>query len=221
MSLSTLSHVTADVVTFPLRLAGSSPFFHHHHHHSPLKLSIIPMAFAPKSGCPMCGIVATASHAPPNSPRSPSFPPGSKQPEVLWRDDNFTAYREKANPVSSSGHIIVAFKCVSTTPIQRYFSFVRTAIACMSLPYILSYDVSCDLFLSFPDASLVLKRPTPPSERSKFSQSTTFQLASSFVAKCLPCYPKHRYHDHIDSYTTRRTATAKATISHRLHHTPV
>ncbi|KAJ7456656.1 hypothetical protein FB451DRAFT_1276757 [Mycena latifolia] len=67
------------------------------------------MAFAPKPGCPMCGIVATSMHAPPNSPRSPSFPVGSTQPELLWRDDNFTAYREKANPVSSKGHIIIAF----------------------------------------------------------------------------------------------------------------
>ncbi|KAF4572646.1 hypothetical protein EYR40_004272 [Pleurotus pulmonarius] len=67
------------------------------------------MAFAPRPGCPMCGIVTTALHAPSNSPRSPSFPVGSTQPEVLWRDDNFTAYREKANPVSSKGHIIIAF----------------------------------------------------------------------------------------------------------------
>ncbi|KAF9568561.1 hypothetical protein CPC08DRAFT_739765 [Agrocybe pediades] len=65
--------------------------------------------YAPKAGCPMCGIVATASHTTPNSPRAPSFPAGSTQPEVLWRDDNFTAYREKANPVSSKGHIIIAF----------------------------------------------------------------------------------------------------------------
>jgi len=57
----------------------------------------------------MCSIVATASHALPNSPRSPSFPAGSTRPEVLWRDDNFTAYREKANPVSSKGHIVLAF----------------------------------------------------------------------------------------------------------------
>ncbi|KAF5313037.1 hypothetical protein D9619_003372 [Psilocybe cf. subviscida] len=66
-------------------------------------------SFAPKAGCPMCGIVATASHTTPYSPRSPSFPPGSTQAEVLWRDDNFTAYREKANPISSKGHIIIAF----------------------------------------------------------------------------------------------------------------
>jgi len=57
----------------------------------------------------MCSIVATASHATSNSPRSPSFPAGSTQPEVLWRDENFTAYREKANPVSSKGHVIIAF----------------------------------------------------------------------------------------------------------------
>ncbi|KAF8807239.1 hypothetical protein BYT27DRAFT_7164554 [Phlegmacium glaucopus] len=66
-------------------------------------------SFAPKAGCPMCSIVATASHTTPNSPRAPRFPPGSKEPEVLWRDDNFTAYREKANPISSKGHIIVVF----------------------------------------------------------------------------------------------------------------
>ncbi|KAJ8489648.1 hypothetical protein ONZ45_g13503 [Pleurotus djamor] len=67
------------------------------------------MAFSPKPGCPMCSIVSTATHAPSNSPRSPSFPIGSTQPEVLWRDENFTAYREKANPVSSKGHVIIAF----------------------------------------------------------------------------------------------------------------
>jgi len=57
----------------------------------------------------MCSIVSAASHATPNSPLSPSFPVGSTQPEVLWRDDNFTAYREKAHPLSTNGHIIVAF----------------------------------------------------------------------------------------------------------------
>ncbi|KAJ7293243.1 hypothetical protein C8J57DRAFT_1268494 [Mycena rebaudengoi] len=67
------------------------------------------MSFAAKPGCPMCSIVATSTHAPSNSPRSPSFPLGSTQPELLWRDENFTAYREKANPVSSKGHVIVAF----------------------------------------------------------------------------------------------------------------
>ncbi|KAJ7357012.1 hypothetical protein DFH08DRAFT_850753 [Mycena albidolilacea] len=68
------------------------------------------MAFPAKPGCPMCGIVSKAAiHVQPNSPRSPSFPAGSTEPEFLWRDDNFTAYREKANPVSSKGHVIVSF----------------------------------------------------------------------------------------------------------------
>jgi len=58
----------------------------------------------------MCGMVSKAAiHVEPNSPRSPSFHTGSTEPEFLWRDDNFTAYREKANPVSSKGHIIVTF----------------------------------------------------------------------------------------------------------------
>jgi hypothetical protein len=69
--------------------------------------------FAPKPGCPMCGIVASAAHTTPNSPRSPVFPLGSTQPEVVWRDENFTVYRERANPVSAKGHLIIAFKCVS------------------------------------------------------------------------------------------------------------
>ncbi|KAG1834494.1 hypothetical protein EV424DRAFT_1309900 [Suillus variegatus] len=67
------------------------------------------MAFPSKPGCPVCGIVAAAAvHAPGQSPRSHS-PDEPAEPEILWRDENFTAYREKAHPVSSSGHIIIAF----------------------------------------------------------------------------------------------------------------
>jgi hypothetical protein len=59
----------------------------------------------------MCGIVATAAvHASTQSPRSPSCPDAPV--EILWRDENFTAYREKAHPVSSNGHVIIAFKYV-------------------------------------------------------------------------------------------------------------
>jgi hypothetical protein len=75
--------------------------------------SLAAMEFAPKPGCPLCGIVASAAHTTHNSPRSPSFPTGSTQPEVIWRDDNFTVYREKANPVSSAGHLVFVFKWVS------------------------------------------------------------------------------------------------------------
>ena len=50
----------------------------------------------------MCGIIASASNY-------NSEPPDK---EILWRDDNFTAYREKTYPVSSQGHIIIAFKYV-------------------------------------------------------------------------------------------------------------
>ncbi|KAJ2928892.1 hypothetical protein H1R20_g8185, partial [Candolleomyces eurysporus] len=71
--------------------------------------------FASRPGCPMCSIVASAAHTTPNSTRSPSFPAGSTAPEVIWRDDNFTAYREKANPVSSKGHLIIAFNLHSST----------------------------------------------------------------------------------------------------------
>ena len=100
-------------------------------------------SFAPKAGCPMCSIVATASHTTPNSPRSPIFPPGSTQAEVLWRDDNLTAYREKANPVSSKGHIIIAFKYIFS-PILcsaqlNQKLYIKLYIACMCHHYTLLY----------------------------------------------------------------------------------
>ena len=66
------------------------------------------MTFAPKPGCPMCGIVDAASHSQINSPSS--NPTQKNKPDVLWKDDNLTVYRETANPVSSLAHIIVAFK---------------------------------------------------------------------------------------------------------------
>jgi hypothetical protein len=56
----------------------------------------------------MCGIIASGLH--------PPLHIESTDKEVLWRDDNFTAYREKAHPVSSRGHIIIALKCVSSSP---------------------------------------------------------------------------------------------------------
>ncbi|KAH7883827.1 hypothetical protein F5I97DRAFT_1895940 [Phlebopus sp. FC_14] len=60
------------------------------------------MEFAPKVGCSMCSIVATAA-TDLQRLRDPS-----DELEVLWRDDNLTAYREKANPVSSKGHVVIA-----------------------------------------------------------------------------------------------------------------
>lgn len=59
----------------------------------------------------MCGIVNTAFHSQINSP---SFNPTPRpdKPDILWKDDNFTVYRETANPVSSIVHVIIAFKSV-------------------------------------------------------------------------------------------------------------
>ncbi|KIY51374.1 hypothetical protein FISHEDRAFT_71002 [Fistulina hepatica ATCC 64428] len=67
------------------------------------------MEFAPKLGCPMCGIVSSASLD--ASQDYPLFQTNAARPqvEVLWKDENFTAYREKMNPISSRGHIIIAF----------------------------------------------------------------------------------------------------------------
>ncbi|CAE6475140.1 unnamed protein product [Rhizoctonia solani] len=70
--------------------------------------------FAPRAGCPMCSIVTSTPHPTPlSSPRSPTFPNGSASGtttaarEIIWKDENVTAYVEKNNPVSSKGHIII------------------------------------------------------------------------------------------------------------------
>jgi len=61
----------------------------------------------------MCGIVASAMSASSESPMTPNFPThDNTKPEILLHDENFTIYKEKANPVSSQGHIVVAFKSV-------------------------------------------------------------------------------------------------------------
>jgi hypothetical protein len=59
----------------------------------------------------MCGIVETAFHTQINTPSFSSTPQPNK-PDLLWKDDNFTVYREMANPVSTIAHVIIAFKSV-------------------------------------------------------------------------------------------------------------
>lgn len=59
----------------------------------------------------MCGIVSQAQNlrdflTPPGRPPVPA----ASQPDILWHDNNLTAYRENTNPVSSQGHIILALK---------------------------------------------------------------------------------------------------------------
>ncbi|KAF8559330.1 hypothetical protein OG21DRAFT_1480694 [Imleria badia] len=47
----------------------------------------------------MCSIVAVAA--------GDVLQASDARPEILWRDDNFTAYPEQANPVSSKAHIVI------------------------------------------------------------------------------------------------------------------
>ncbi|KAJ1310359.1 hypothetical protein OPQ81_007097 [Rhizoctonia solani] len=70
--------------------------------------------FAPRAGCPMCSIVtSTPNPTPLSSPRTPTFPNGTSSgttaaaQQIIWKDENVTAYVEKNNPVSSKGHIII------------------------------------------------------------------------------------------------------------------
>ena len=137
------------------------------------------MTFAPKAGCPMCGMVSSASHTPSNSPRSPSFPTGSTQPEVLWRDDNFTAYREKANPVSTKGHVIIAFKYVPLLGLTAHHLLI-------SFQPTRPFDLyTCRFFPTFvppipltTGSTAVFKRFTPPCEHPEPGETTSYLFTS-------------------------------------------
>jgi hypothetical protein len=69
----------------------------------------------------MCGIVSYASTSTAilthNLSEAHSRPLGGQlrrgsreNTDVLYRDDNFTVYEERDNPVSSKGHIVICFK---------------------------------------------------------------------------------------------------------------
>lgn len=100
------------------------------------------MSFSPKPGCPLCGVVSAARDSPSHN--------------ILHRDDNFTAYHETANPVSSKGHIIIAFK--SAVPLLFYFcsssNVLPSVTASMSPPFTCSSVQPVLLFIYMPAVSL-------------------------------------------------------------------
>lgn len=85
----------------------------------------------------MCSIAMSAqSNAIPPSPLPTSSFLSSTHsgPEILWRDDNFTAYHEKTNPVSSKGHVVILFNLhvpsiysLSTTDLPLLIAMQRIA----------------------------------------------------------------------------------------------
>ncbi|KAF8640977.1 hypothetical protein AX17_000623 [Amanita inopinata Kibby_2008] len=123
-------------------------------------------SFAPKPGCPLCGVVASAAQSYLNSSHALALPSSasSSQHEILWRDDNFTAYREKANPVSSKGHVIIAFNL----HVPSIYTLSST-----DLPLLVSLRTHAIHLLSslLPPASPALT-PTTPTTPSTFSAST-------------------------------------------------
>lgn len=69
--------------------------------------------FAPRPGCPLCSIVSTPYPSLLQSPRSPFFNGnannnnGAPAPQIVHKDEKVTVYLERANPVSSKGHLII------------------------------------------------------------------------------------------------------------------
>ncbi|KAG9047974.1 hypothetical protein FS837_001046 [Tulasnella sp. UAMH 9824] len=69
--------------------------------------------FAPRPGCPLCSIVSTPYPSLLQSPRSPFFNGnggnnnGAPAPQIVHKDEKVTVYLERANPVSSKGHLVI------------------------------------------------------------------------------------------------------------------
>lgn len=70
--------------------------------------------YAPRPGCPLCSIVSTPYPSLLQSPRSPFFNNGNggsnngaPAPQIVHKDEKITVYLERANPVSSKGHLII------------------------------------------------------------------------------------------------------------------
>ena len=144
----------------------------------------------------MCGIVSAATAAAVGAPASPSAA-ASNQHEILWRDDNFTVYRENANPVSSKGHIVVVFKCVSPTldtPHTHIFSLQsprsftiypgeRRSVLRPSLSLPRCIDASVDPQSSSDLPLLVSLRDIAQRLLQSLSQSTSSPLASPIATQ--------------------------------------
>ncbi|KAF9647517.1 hypothetical protein BDM02DRAFT_3156138 [Thelephora ganbajun] len=121
------------------------------------------MSYAPKPGCPMCGIVNVAFHS---QMDTPSFnpTPQSNKPDILWKDDNFTVYKETTNPVSSIAHVIIAFN-LHVPSIYR--------LASADLPLLLNVKELAVRFLDYFSAATAPRipssgHPSPAVHPSKF-----------------------------------------------------
>jgi len=137
------------------------------------------MDFAPRAGCPMCSIVAKGLHNAPNS-ASPFSPPlnfsqqqsrtakEDTSPEILWRDDNFTVYRERAYPVSSKAHLIIVF--------NLHVPSLYT-LSSSDVPLLVSLRNTAHRFLSAltqsPPSPLATPTPMPMTANSTASSTTT------------------------------------------------
>src|SRR6185437_7404004 len=102
------------------------------------------MSFSSRSGCPMCGIVSYAStstsilthnlsdvHS--RRPFTDSSRRDRSNPDILYRDENFTVYEERDHAVSSRGHIIICFKYF----FSFFLSLFSLVIVCTFPPYTL------------------------------------------------------------------------------------
>ncbi|KAH8120570.1 hypothetical protein DFH11DRAFT_1848035 [Phellopilus nigrolimitatus] len=158
------------------------------------------MAFPSKSGCPMCGIVsrAAAAHGAHGAPSSPLFSPttgiphiqrrGTRAPpddapDILWRDDNFTVYRERAHPVSSRAHLVIVFNLHVPSLYM---------LSSSDVPLLISLRTLAHRFLSSLSVQPPSLSPTPVPSSSASSPFASQQAASAAPLTRDPAHAQFR-----------------------------
>ncbi|KAL5534562.1 hypothetical protein ACEPAG_1025 [Sanghuangporus baumii] len=142
-------------------------------------------SFPSKSGCPMCSIVSKASGSastslPPQSPMtSPTWRPSSRsrtrtgkakdeEPEIIWHDEKFTVYSERAHPVSSTAHLVIIFNLHVPSLYMLSTSDVPLLVQLRDLAHRLLADLTSHIRFPSSPAS-----PRSPSSPAFLSQSNT------------------------------------------------
>ncbi|KAL5518647.1 hypothetical protein ACEPAH_330 [Sanghuangporus vaninii] len=135
------------------------------------------LAFPSKSGCPMCSIVSRASGSastslPVQSPMaSPTSRPSSRsrtrngkakddEPEIIWHDEKFTVYSERAHPVSSTAHLVIIFNLHVPSLYMLSTSDVPLLVQLRDLAHRLLTDLTSHI--RFPSSPTSPRNPSSP-----------------------------------------------------------
>ncbi|KAL5495589.1 hypothetical protein ACEPAI_1052 [Sanghuangporus weigelae] len=158
------------------------------------------LSFPSKSGCPMCSIVSRATGSastslPAQSPMtSPTSRPSSRsrtrngkakddEPEIIWHDEKFTVYSERAHPVSSTAHLVIIFNLHVPSLYMLSTSDVPLLVQLTDLAHRLLTDLTSHIRSpSSPTSPRSSSSPTFPSQPNIAEQTANAHLETGTEA---------------------------------------